>query len=50
MVSFMPWLFYPWGRNFQYPLDKRLGGPQNQSGYGGKEEKIPVPKQEETKL
>jgi len=39
MVSFMPWLLYPWGKSPQYPLDRRLGGPQGQSGCGGKENK-----------
>jgi hypothetical protein len=34
VVSFMPWLLYP-----QHPLDRRLSGPQNQSGHCG-EEKI----------
>jgi len=36
MVSFMPWLLYPLGKNPWYPLDRRLGGLQNQSGHGGK--------------
>jgi len=28
-------------KNPQFPLDGRLGGPWGQSGYGGKEKKIP---------
>jgi hypothetical protein len=41
MVSFMPQLLYPWSKSLQYPLDRRLDGPQSQSGCGGKEENIP---------
>jgi hypothetical protein len=26
VVSFTPWLLYPRGKRFQYPLDRRLGG------------------------
>jgi len=37
MVSYMPWLLYPWGKNPQYPLDRRLVGLQSQSGHGGEE-------------
>jgi len=33
----------PKGNRFLYSLDKRLRGPQNRSGCGGKEEKIPCP-------
>jgi hypothetical protein len=29
MVSFMPRLLYPQGKSPLYPLDRRLGGPQN---------------------
>jgi hypothetical protein len=39
VVSFTPRLLYPQGRNPSYPLDRRLGGPQGQSGCGGGEEK-----------
>jgi hypothetical protein len=28
----MPCLLYPWGKRPQYPLDRRLGGPQRQCG------------------
>jgi hypothetical protein len=28
MVSFMPWLLYPWGRSIQYPLDRKLVDPR----------------------
>jgi hypothetical protein len=41
VVSFMPWQLYIWGKNLWYPLDRRLGGPQCQSGHCGK--KIPFP-------
>jgi hypothetical protein len=27
-VSFRPWLLTPWGKSPQYPMDRRLGGPQ----------------------
>jgi hypothetical protein len=37
VVSFTPWLLYPQGKSPWYPLDRRLGGPQNCSGYGGEE-------------
>jgi hypothetical protein len=29
MVSFMPQPYYYWGRSPWYPLDRRLGRPQN---------------------
>jgi hypothetical protein len=32
MVGFIPWLLYT-----QYPLDRKLGEPQNRSGWRGKE-------------
>jgi hypothetical protein len=35
VVSFMPWLFYP-----QYPLDMRLGGPWNRSGFYEEEKNL----------
>jgi len=31
----MPWPLYPQGKIPQYPLDRRLGGPQSLSGCGG---------------
>jgi hypothetical protein len=37
VVSFTPLLLYPWGKNPQYPMDRRLGRPQGQSGCCGKE-------------
>jgi len=45
MDSFTPWLFYPWGKSSQYPLDGRLGRPQNQSECGGGEKisSLPLP-------
>jgi hypothetical protein len=37
VVSFTPHLLYPRGKSPHYPLDRRLGGPQNRSGrYGEK--------------
>jgi hypothetical protein len=33
----MPYLLYPWGRSPQYPLYRRLDGPQSQSGHSGEE-------------
>jgi hypothetical protein len=33
----MAQLLYPQGKSPQYPLDRRLGGPQGQSGQGGEE-------------
>jgi hypothetical protein len=32
VVSFMPWLIYPQGKDPQYPLDRRMGVPQSWSG------------------
>jgi hypothetical protein len=32
VVSFTPLPLYPRGKSPQYPLDRRLGGPQSQSG------------------
>jgi hypothetical protein len=45
VVSFMPQPLYPWGKSHMYPVDRRLGGPQSQSGHGG-DEKIPCSCQE----
>lgn len=36
-VIFMPQSLYPWGKNSQYPLDRRLGRSQSQSGCNDKE-------------
>jgi hypothetical protein len=33
VVSFTLWFFYSWGNSHWYALDRRLGGPQSQSGY-----------------
>jgi hypothetical protein len=30
-------MLYPLGKTPFYPLNRRLGGPQSQSGYGGEE-------------
>jgi hypothetical protein len=37
MASFTPRPLYPQGNSPWYPLDRRLGGPQSQSGHGGEE-------------
>jgi hypothetical protein len=40
VVSFTHWLLYPWGSSPQYPLDRRLGGPQSWSGFYGEEKNL----------
>jgi len=35
-------MFYPWGKNPKCPLHRMLGGPQSQSGHGGKKKKFPA--------
>lgn len=40
MVSFMLQLLFPYGRDPQYPLGRRLDRPQSQSEYGGKEKNL----------
>jgi hypothetical protein len=37
MVNFTPRPIYPQGKSPWYPLDRRLGRPQNHSGHGGEE-------------
>jgi hypothetical protein len=37
MVTFTLRPLYPRGKNARYPLDRRLGGPQNRSGRRGEE-------------
>jgi hypothetical protein len=37
VVSFMPWPIYLQGKSHRYQLDRRLSGPQSQSGHGGEE-------------
>jgi hypothetical protein len=32
---YSPAVLHPCGKDLRYPLDKRLGGPQNQSGHRG---------------
>jgi hypothetical protein len=39
VFSFTPQLLYPQGKSLWYPFDRRLGGPQSQSGCSRKEEK-----------
>jgi len=34
VVSFIPQLLYSQGKGLWYPLDRRLGGSQSQSGLG----------------
>jgi hypothetical protein len=41
VVSFTPQLLYPQRTSSWYPLDRRLGGPQSQSGCSGEGKKIP---------
>jgi len=44
VVSFTPRPLYPQGKSPRYALDRRLGGPQNRSGYGGeKKNSQPLP-------
>jgi hypothetical protein len=44
VVSFTPQLLYPQGKSPYYPLDRRLGGPQNLSGRdGGEKNSQPLP-------
>jgi hypothetical protein len=39
----MPWLLYLQGKCPWYPLDRRLGGSQSQSGHGGEEKNFQPP-------
>jgi hypothetical protein len=39
VVSFIPRSLYSQGKSSCYPLDRRLGGPQNRSGRGGEVKK-----------
>jgi hypothetical protein len=39
-VSYTPRTLYPRGKSPRYPLDRRLGGPQNRSGRRGEEENL----------
>jgi hypothetical protein len=43
VVSFIPQLLYSRGKSPQYPLDRRLGGPQNQSVHSRKEKNYHPP-------
>jgi hypothetical protein len=36
----MPQLLYLQGKSNQYPLDRRMGGPQSQSGHSDEEKNI----------
>jgi hypothetical protein len=37
VVSFTPRPLYLQGKSLQYPLDRRLNGPQSRSGHGSEE-------------
>jgi len=39
VISLAAWLLYPVGKEPWYPLDRRLGGLQIQSGLSGEERK-----------
>jgi len=39
----MPQLLYPKGKIPWYPLDRRMGGPQNHSGCSGEEKNSQPP-------
>jgi hypothetical protein len=41
VVSFMPRALHSRGKSPRYPLDGRLGGPQNRSGRCGGEKNLP---------
>jgi len=44
VVNFTPWPPYPWGKNPQYSLERRLSQPQNESECGGEKKKsLPLP-------
>jgi hypothetical protein len=40
VISFTPWLLYIQGNCFEYPLAKRLCGPQSQSGHCEEERNV----------
>jgi hypothetical protein len=40
VVTFTPWSLYYQGKSPQYPLDRRLGGPQNRSECSDEEKKL----------
>jgi hypothetical protein len=47
VVHFMLQPLYPQGKSSWYPSDRRLGGPQSQSGHGGEEKNSqPLPRLE----
>jgi len=49
VLSFTPLLLYPpTGRRPQFPLERRLGGPQSRSGRGGEEKNSQPPQGIET--
>jgi hypothetical protein len=43
VISFPLRPLYPQGKSPCYPLDRRLGGPQNRSGRGGEEKNSQAP-------
>jgi hypothetical protein len=40
VVSFTPLPLYPWEKSPQYPLDRRLSGPQSRSEYCEEEKNL----------
>jgi hypothetical protein len=36
-------LLYPWMKNLQYALNRKLGGPQSKYGHFGEEKNLLVP-------
>jgi hypothetical protein len=42
-LSFTPRPYSPRRKSPLYPLDRKLGGPQNQSGHCGEEKHVPMP-------
>jgi hypothetical protein len=43
VVSFTPRPLYPQGKSLRYPLDRKLGGLQSQSGHGTEEKNSQPP-------
>jgi hypothetical protein len=43
VVSLMFWPPYTWWKSTQYPLDRRVSGPQSQSRWHGEEKTFPTP-------
>jgi hypothetical protein len=43
VISFTPLPLYPQGKSLRYPLYRKLGGPQSQSGRYGEENNLTLP-------